>query len=89
MKSETKTQGSSLEFTDKEEEASFVIIIEQLKMFVGVNLDITLNKMYEVKRKFYDENPYVSFLNGEVYIINDIGKELYGFPLMCKLQWYK
>ncbi|AKG35263.1 hypothetical protein [Paenibacillus durus] len=67
-----------------EEEAEFVKIIK--KRFEKGN--VTEGKVYEVKRMYYPDNP-AGFVNGEAYIIDDEGKELFGVFNTCKTTLFK
>jgi hypothetical protein len=75
---------NSLEIVANEEEAEYVKIIKEL--YRGGN--ITVGKIYTVKRMHYNDNP-ADFLNGEAYIVNDVGKDFFGVFNMCVTEMYK
>lgn len=70
--------------TQNEDEAEFVKIIKKKNEKTAV----TEGKTYEIKRKYYD-NHMVQFLNGEAYIVNDVGREFFGVFNTCKFIMYK
>ncbi|QWU14256.1 hypothetical protein SAMN04487895_101548 [Paenibacillus sophorae] len=77
---------SQLQVTEDESEAQYVEIVEKL-FPVG---DFTEGKIYEIRRMHYKTSTTMNnFMNGEQYIIDDLGQECYGFDMMCKTQMYK
>jgi hypothetical protein len=74
-----------LEVTENEKDAEYVKI-NKIK-YKGAN--VTEKRIYEVKRKFYSDNYLVEFLNGEAYIVNDVGKEFFGVFNTCEVVMYK
>jgi hypothetical protein len=82
--SQIEIDTSELQPTELEEEAEYVKIIKIL--FRGG--DVTEGNVYKVKRMYYNDNPS-DFLNGEAYVINDVGKQFFGAFNMCRTEMYK
>ncbi|OMD76847.1 hypothetical protein [Paenibacillus odorifer] len=83
---ESQLDLATLEITDIESEAEYVEIVHQL--FQGG--DVTNGKIYEIRRMYYNSSAYPSnFLDGELYIVNDVGKDFFGVFNMCKTKMYK
>ncbi|MEK4006498.1 hypothetical protein [Paenibacillus sp. FSL H3-0333] len=74
----------TLEITEIEEEAEYVKIVKVI--YRGG--DVTEGKTYKVERMHYNNNP-ADFLNGEAYVINDMGKQFFGAFNMCRTEMYK
>jgi hypothetical protein len=75
---------SNLIIAKTEEEAEYIKIIKEL--YRGGN--VTVGKIYRVERMHYNDNP-ADFLNGEAYIVNDVGKDFFGVFNMCVTEMYK
>lgn len=69
-----------LQETISQEEARYVRI-DKVK-FPGCN--VTEGKVYEVKRDYSHNHPDFEFVNGEMYIVDDLGKDNYSVFLVCK-----
>ncbi|WP_342423099.1 hypothetical protein [Paenibacillus sp. FSL E2-0178] len=81
--SQIEISTQEFEATEIEEEAEYVKIIKIL--FQGG--DVTTGKIYKVERMYYNDNPS-DFLNGEAYVINDVGKPFFGAFNMCRTEMY-
>ncbi|WP_431785905.1 hypothetical protein [Paenibacillus lactis] len=80
--SDQLTDNLPLTETEDKDEARF-LRVDKVK-FRGCNL--TEGKLYEIKR-YYTAQGF--FSNGEMYVIDDIGKENYSALMLCKTTLYK
>lgn len=76
---------SELQETNDQEEARYARI-DKVK-FSGCN--VTEGKVYEVKRDYNHNHPDFKFSNGEMYVVDDLGKDNYSVFLVCKTTLYK
>jgi hypothetical protein len=72
---ETSQEFSSLEITEDESEANYIVVKEQLlRRWEG----ITEGKIYELKRGF----------DGQIFVVDDLGKDYYGL-MLCRMDLYR
>ncbi|MNC19787.1 hypothetical protein D3C75_677250 [compost metagenome] len=72
--------------TTNEEEAEMMLVKEVL----FEQLKVTKNRLYNIHRTYYPIAEGISdYGNGEMYILDDLGRQIYGFSMLCKKVYYK